>query len=107
MLTVLQNAYLRLAEKHPEFGESHKKIMLLLICEQKHYTRDELLCMANYSENRLAETLKDLEAQNLIKTDGWLVKLSEEETLEKEIVEEYSIAAKKVLVGAQNRGSYR
>jgi len=107
MLTVLQNAYLRLAEKHPEFGESHKKIMLLLICEQKHYTRDELKCFANYSETRLEETLADLKELGLVKTDGWLVRLSEEEALEREIVEECSIAAKKVSVEAHCKASFR
>ena len=86
-LTVIQNAYLRLAENHPNFSETHKKVLLVLLYEKKHYTIEELLCFANYREEKLVNVLEDLESEGLVKKEGWLVSLADEASLERTITE--------------------
>ena len=86
-LTVIQNAYLRVAESHPNFSETHKKIMLVLLHEKKHYTLEELSCFANYSEEKLVSALEDLEEAGLVKKEGWLVSLADTAALERSITE--------------------
>jgi len=87
-LTVLENAYLRKAEEISTYNETHKKLLLFLIHEKKYFQKDELLCFANYCENELNKTIKQLEKTGIIKTEGWLVKLNEPQKLEETIIEE-------------------
>ncbi len=85
-LTVIENAILKKAEELKTYNETHKKIMLFLLENKQYFTKDELLCFASYSENKLDKTLKDLENATLIKTEGWLVKLQEQQKLEETII---------------------
>jgi hypothetical protein len=85
MITVIQNAYLRFAERHPNFSETHKKIMLVLMHEKKHYTLEELLCFANYCEDGLNSAINDLESAGLVRKEGWLVSLADQSALEQKI----------------------
>lgn len=84
-ITVIQNAYLRLAEQNPNFSEIHKKLMLFLLHERKHYTLQELLCFANYCEDRLVSAISDLESEGLIRKEGWLVSLADQSALENRV----------------------
>lgn len=88
VLSVIENAYLRKAEEISSFNENHKKLLLFLLHEKKHYTKEELLCFANYCESRLDKVLKDLERASLIKINGWLISLEEERVMTQEIVGE-------------------
>lgn len=88
VLSVIENAYLRKAEEISSFNETHKKLLLFLLHEKKHYTKEELLCFASHSEVKLDKVLKDLERASLIKINGWLVGLEEEQLMTCEIVEE-------------------
>jgi len=81
VLTVLENAYFRRAEAHPNFSESHKRVLSLLIHERKYFTKDELFLLVNYSEKKVNKTIKDLEEQGLIETEGWLVRLANYELI--------------------------
>jgi hypothetical protein len=87
-LTVLENAYLRKAEEISTFNETHKKLLLFLIHEKKYFQKDELLCFANYCENELDKTIKQLEKCGLLKVEGWLVRFNEQQKLEETIIEE-------------------
>lgn len=95
VLTVLENAYLRKAEELDTYNESHKKIILFLLQHKQYFTKDELLCFANYCETKLDKTLKDLEKATLITTEGWLVKLQEQEKMEETIISEIKISKNK------------
>jgi len=75
MLSVLDNAYLRKAQEHPDFSPIHQKILFLLMHEKKFYEKGELLCVAGHSLETLENALNELEKMELIKTDGWLVRL--------------------------------
>lgn len=88
VLSVIENAYLRKAEEISSFNETHKKLLLFLLHEKKHYTKEELLCFANYCEPKLEKVLNDLERASLVKVNGWLVGLEEEQLMTKEIVGE-------------------
>ncbi|VVB75029.1 Uncharacterised protein [uncultured archaeon] len=85
VLTVLENAYLKKAEEHPNYSQLHEQILLLLLHENKHYTKEELLCFANYNEKKLDKIIKELEATGTITTKGWLVKTTEKEELMEKI----------------------
>jgi len=85
MITVIQNAYLRFAEQHPNFSETHKKIMLVLMHERKHYTLEELLCFANFREDDLNTALDDLQCVGLVRKEGWLVSLADQSALEQKL----------------------
>ncbi len=85
---MIENAYLRKAEENPNFCETHKKVMYMLMHERKYYTKDELLCFAAFSQPKLNSALKDLEKAGIIKTEGWLVKLSEQTALEDELLKD-------------------
>ncbi len=87
-ITVLENAYLRKAEEISSYNETHKKILLFLLHEKKHFYKNELLCFANFCEQKLDKALKELEKSGTIKTEGWLVSLQEQQKLEEKIVEE-------------------
>ena len=87
-LTVLENAYLRKAEEISTYNETHKKLLLFLIHEKKYFQKDELLCFANYCEDTLNKTLKQLEKNGLITTEGWLVHFNEKQNLEETIIQE-------------------
>ena len=93
-LTVIENAYLRKAEEITTYNETHKKILLFLLHERKHYYKNELLCFANHSEHKLEKTLKELEKTGTIKTEGWLVSLQEQQKLEEKIIEELKAKVK-------------
>jgi predicted transcriptional regulator len=88
MLTVIQNAYLKKALKHNDFCEIHQNILFVLIHEKKYYTKEELLCLANYNYSLLEKALKDLEELKIIIVDGWLVRLKDFQEFNKEICEE-------------------
>jgi len=85
VLTVLENAYLKKAEQHPNYSKTHEQILLMLLHENKHYTKGELLCFANYSEKKLDKAIKELETTGTITTKGWLVKAMEKEELMEKI----------------------
>jgi len=89
-LSVLENAYLRLAEKHPDFSEAHKKVMLALLFEKKYYQKDELLCFSSYCEKKLDAAIADLQEAGIVKTEGWLGKLAGIESIEWEMIAELS-----------------
>jgi low affinity Fe/Cu permease len=87
-ITVLDNAYLKKAEQHESYSDLHKKILYLLLNEDKHVTKHELLTLANYCEEKLDKAIKELEETGTIQTQGWLVKLTHYETLVEKLVEE-------------------
>jgi len=91
MLTVLDNAYYKKASEHPNFSQTHEKILYVLMHEKKHYTKDELLCLANYSQEKLDYTLTDLEETGLVQKTGCLYKLSEPETLNQQLIPELAL----------------
>lgn len=95
MLTVLDNAYLRKAQEHPNYSFTHQKLLFILLTEKKYYAKDELLCIANYNLNKLEKTINDLEEIGIVKQEGWLVKISGEEQLNQEICSEIRIAKRK------------
>ncbi len=84
-LTVLENAYLKKAEQHPNYSPLHERLLLKLLHENKHYTKEELLCFANYCEKKLDKIIKELETTGTITTKGWLVKAMEKEELMEKI----------------------
>ncbi len=88
MITVIQNAYLKKAEMHPNFCETHKRILFVLTHEKKYYAKDELFCLANYNEKELDKAIKDLEETGTIISEGWLVRLKDFEEFNKEICSE-------------------
>jgi hypothetical protein len=88
MITVLDNAYLKKAEQHDSYSDLHKKILYLLLNEDKHFTKHELLILANYCEDKLDKAIKELEETGTIQTQGWLVKLTNYETLGEKLAEE-------------------
>ena len=104
-LTVIQNAYLRLAETHPNFSETHKKVMLVLLHEKKHYTIEELLCFANYREEKLVSALEDLQQEGLVKKEGWLVSLADQAALERNITEKEPALAFGAIPSRRRRAS--
>ena len=89
MLTVLENAYCLKISVHPNYSETHKKILFALLHEKKYFAKDELLCFANYDEEILEKTLLDLEDIGVIKSEGWLVKICEN-LFEEEVCEEFA-----------------
>jgi hypothetical protein len=94
VLSVIENAYLKKAEEISSFNEIHKKLLLFLLHEKKHYTKEELICFANYNETKLEKVLKDLEKASLIKINGWLVSLEEEVIMTQAIVSELKYKTK-------------
>lgn len=88
MLSVINNAYLRKAQEHPNYSFTHQKLLFLLLTEKKYYSKDELLCICEYKLNKLEKTIKDLEEIGLIKQEGWLVKINGEEELNKQLCPE-------------------
>ena len=87
ILSVLDNAYLRKAQEHPSFNPIHQKILLILMHEKKYFEKGELLCVAGHSLETLDEALAQLEKAGLIQTEGWLVKLIDENALCETITE--------------------
>ena len=90
MLTVLENAFYKKVSIFKEPGETHKKILLALLCEKKYFSKEELLCFANYDEELLERTILDLEDIGVIKTEGWLVKIREN-LFEEEFCKEFEL----------------
>lgn len=88
MLSVLNNAYLRKAQQHPKYSYAHQKLLFILLTEKKYYTKDELICIADYKLNKLNKIINDLEEIGLVKQEGWLVKITGEEELQQKICEE-------------------
>jgi orotidine-5'-phosphate decarboxylase len=88
MITVKLNAYLKKANSCKNYSDLHSRIVLLLATENKHFQKNELLCLANFNEKLLDKTLKELVENCLIEMDGWLVRIKEFEELEKEICKE-------------------
>jgi predicted transcriptional regulator len=88
MLSVLDYAYLRKAQQHPNYSTAHEKILLILMHQRRHYTKEELLCITNHNEKKLDKTLQELEEIGTIIIEGWLVRLTDMETLVKEIIGE-------------------
>lgn len=79
MISVINNAYLRRAQSHPNYSFTHQNLLILLLTEKKYYAKDELLCLAEYNLNKLEKIIKDLEKIGVIKQEGWLVKIVSEE----------------------------
>jgi hypothetical protein len=88
MITVVQNAYLKKAEEHENFSNIHRNILFVLIHEKKHYSKEELLCFTQNNQVLLDNALNDLEELGLIYCEGWLIRLSNFEDLNREICEE-------------------
>ena len=88
MMTVLDNAYFKKAQEHPNFGQVHQKLLFWLLYDKKYYSNHELLCLTNYNEKQLDQTISDLTQTGTIKTEGWLVKIVESENLQQTIVPE-------------------
>lgn len=95
MLTVLDNAYLRKAQEHPNYSFTHQKLLFILLTEKKYYAKDELLCIANYNLNKLEKTINDLEEIGIVKQEGWLVKITGEDQLNQEICSEIRLAKRR------------
>jgi hypothetical protein len=95
MLTVLDNAYLRKAQEHPNYSFTHQKLLFILLTEKKYYAKDELLCIANYNLNKLEKTINDLEEIGIVKQEGWLVKITGEEQLNQEICSEIRLTKRR------------
>jgi len=90
MLTVLENAYHRRVSSHPNYCETHKKVLLALLPEKRYFTKDELLCFTNYNEELLEKIILDLEDLHVIKTEGWLVRIREN-LFEEEVCAEFEL----------------
>lgn len=90
MLTVIENAYHRKISSHPNYCETHKKVLLALLHEKKYFTKEELLCFTNYDEELLESTILDLEDVGVAKCEGWLVKICEN-LFEEEICKEFEL----------------
>ncbi|MCX6803462.1 MAG: phage replisome organizer N-terminal domain-containing protein [Candidatus Diapherotrites archaeon] len=88
MITVLDNAYLRKAQEIPAYNIKHQKILYLLLHEKKYYEKGDLLPLANNNLEELDKTLELLEKAGLIKTEGWLVKITDHNQLFGEEMEE-------------------
>ena len=95
MLSVLDNAYLRKAQEHPNYSFTHQKLLFILLTEKKYYAKDELLCIANFNLNKLEKTIKDLEEIGLVNQEGWLVRICGEERLNQEICEEIKLTKRR------------
>jgi hypothetical protein len=95
MLSVLDNAYMRKAQEHPNYSFTHQKLLFILLTEKKYYAKDELLCIANYNLNKLEKTINDLEEIGIVKQEGWLVKISGEDQLNQEICSEIRLAKRR------------
>ncbi|MFA6064550.1 MAG: hypothetical protein WC746_01785 [archaeon] len=96
MLSVLENAYFRKAQEHPNFSQTHQKILFALLTEQKYYAKNELLLFANHCEKKLDTAIKELESTGTIKTEGWLVKINDYETLNRKLIPELEMIENKV-----------
>jgi hypothetical protein len=82
MLTVLENACKKKIETEIDGTNFiHSKIISYLLAEKKYHTKDELIFLANFSLTKLEKALKELEKINLIKIEGWLVKIIDQEKL--------------------------
>ena len=88
MISVLDYAYLRKAQQHKNYSPTHEKILLILMHQHRHYTKEELKVTTNGNEEKLEKTLKELEEIGTIIVEGWLIKLADKETLFKEIIGE-------------------
>jgi predicted HTH transcriptional regulator len=88
--TVLENAYFKKASLHPNYSSLHQKIMFVLVHEKKYYSKEELLCFANYNEKLLDDAIKDLAEAGAIKSEGWLVSLKEN-IFEEEILKDFTL----------------
>jgi hypothetical protein len=95
MLSVLDNAYLRKAQEHPNYSFTHQKLLFILLTEKKYYAKDELLCIANYNLNKLERTINDLEEIGLVNQEGWLVRICGEERLNQEICSEIRLTKRR------------
>ena len=88
MLSVINNAYLRKAQQQPKYSYDNQKLLFILLTEKKYYTKDELICIADYKLNKLNKIINELEEIGLVKQEGWLVKITGEEELQQKICEE-------------------
>jgi hypothetical protein len=88
MLSVLENAYLKKAQEHPNYSQLHQQLLLALLTEQKYYAKNELLFFTNYCESKLDKVIKELESTGTIKTEGWLVKINDYNHLTESILQE-------------------
>ena len=59
--------------------------------EHKYYTKEELMCIANYNENKLDKVLEELEEIGTIIIEGWLVRLVEYELLHQKLTPELEL----------------
>ncbi|MDD3160129.1 MAG: hypothetical protein PHQ98_04130 [Candidatus ainarchaeum sp.] len=82
----MQNAILKKSQKCKNFSECHERLLFLLLTEKKYYTKDEILCLANYNLKELDKILDDLEKNGLIKIEGWLVKINDEEQIKEMLI---------------------
>ncbi|MFA6268884.1 MAG: hypothetical protein WCW13_06895 [archaeon] len=92
MLSVLDNAYFKKAKTHPNFSDTHQKLLFWLLFDKKYYSKYELLCLTNHDEKKLDKAIKELTETGTIKTEGWLVKIADSDTLNKQICEELCVA---------------
>jgi len=90
MLTVLENAYYKKVSSCPRHSDTHTKILLALLHEKKYFSKEELLCFANYDEEILEKTILDLEDIGVIQTEGWLIKIREN-LFEEEVCAEFEL----------------
>ncbi|MFA5125427.1 MAG: hypothetical protein WC462_00300 [archaeon] len=88
MISVLNNAYFRKAQEHPNFSLTHQKILFFLLYDKKYYSKHELLYLTNHNQTQLEKIIKELEQTGTIKTEGWLVKACEQEILHKQLCPE-------------------
>ena len=91
MFTVLEHAYYLKVSSFPRHNETHDKILFALLHEKRYFSKEELLCFANYNEELLEKTILDLEDIGVIKSEGWLVKIREN-LFEEEICKEFELA---------------
>ena len=78
VLTVIENAYLRKAEEHPNFSEIHKKILFLTSHKKSYLTKDERFHIA--CQKDIDEALNDLKEKDIIIIEGWLIKLRDSDS---------------------------
>jgi hypothetical protein len=95
MLSVLDNAYFKKAQEHPNFSQTHQKLLFWLLYDKKYYSKHELMCLTNYDEKKLDKTIKELAQTGTIKTEGWLIKISDIDMLNKQICQELCISETK------------
>jgi hypothetical protein len=86
MLSVMQYAIFKKSESCRNYSEAYKRILSILITKKQYFTKNELLFLVK-CEADLDKILNDLKKAGLIKLEGWLVKINDEEKIREVLIE--------------------